>query len=91
VTTVPAQSLYLLNSPWLVEQSKSFAGRLLADPALDDAGRVNRAYCLALGRPATESEKIRALAYVLPAGGREQVWAGFCQALFASAEFRYLP
>jgi hypothetical protein len=91
VTTVPAQSLYLLNSPWIVEQAAAFAGRLLADQTLNDAGRVDRAYRLALSRPASESEKASALAYVRLADNRAQAWTGFCQALFASAEFRYVP
>src|SRR5206468_1485685 len=36
VTTVPAQSLFMLNSPWVVTQAKAFAQRVLADKKLDD-------------------------------------------------------
>ncbi|HEY7157350.1 MAG TPA: PSD1 and planctomycete cytochrome C domain-containing protein [Gemmataceae bacterium] len=90
VTTVPAQSLFLMNSPWVVEQSRHFAQRLLTDAALDDAGRVDRAYRLALARPAADAERARALAYVQRLGGEEKAWASFCQALLASAEFRYV-
>jgi hypothetical protein len=90
VTTVPAQSLFLMNSPWVIEQSRHFAQRLLTDSALDDAGRVDRAYRLALSRPAADAERARALAYVQRLGGEEKAWASFCQALLASAEFRYV-
>ena len=92
VTTVPAQSLFLLNSPWVVTQSKAFAQRVLADKKLDDAGRVDLAYRLALARSPNDAEKAKALAYVKGAGvaGADRAWSGFCQALFASAEFRYV-
>ena len=92
VTTVPAQSLFMLNSPWVVAQSKAFAQRVLADKNLDDGARVDLAYRLALSRSASDSEKAKALTYVKQAGiaGSEKAWAGFCQALFASAEFRYV-
>jgi hypothetical protein len=90
VTTVPTQSLYFLNSPWVVEQAKSFAQRLLTEKSMDDAGRVDLAYRLALARPATEREKAKALTYVQQAGANEKAWTGFCQALFACAEFRYI-
>ena len=90
VTTVPAQSLYLMNSPWVVDQSKGFAQRLTGEKGMDDAARVDLAYRLALARPASDREKARALAYVQQSGGGDKAWANFCQALFASAEFRYV-
>jgi hypothetical protein len=90
VTTVPAQSLFLMNNLWVIEQSRHFAQRILADQALDDAGRVDRAYRLALARPAAAEEKAKALAYVQRMGGEEKAWTSFCQALLASAEFRYV-
>jgi hypothetical protein len=48
------------------------------------------AYRLALSRAATTSETSKAIAFLEQTGTGEQAWAGFCQALFASAEFRYL-
>ncbi len=90
VTTVPAQSLFLMNSPWVADQGKAFARRVLAAKEMDDAGRVALAYRLALSRSPTEAEQAKALAYVGQAGAGEKAWAGFCQALFASAEFRYV-
>ena len=66
-----------------------------------DASRL--AYKLALGRPATQGERDRAIGYVNsylrdPALGRVRdvdevklkAWSSLCQALMASAEFRYL-
>ena len=41
-TTTPTQSLYLLNSPFVLEQANAFAKRLLAAPG-DDATRIQLA------------------------------------------------
>jgi len=55
-TNVPAQALYLMNSPFVRTAAEKTAARLLADESLDDDARIDRAYELALGRPATEPE-----------------------------------
>lgn len=94
-TTVPLQALYLMNSPFVLEQSKATAQRLLAAKDLDDLGRVDLAYRIFYARYATLAEKERALKYVVAAsqdlGGKQaDAWASYCQALIASAEFRYL-
>ena len=93
ITTVPVQALFLLNSPFMVEQSKGLAQRLLDAKAADDPARVDLAYRIALARPATDGERSRALAYIAQLTQEKDkptAWAGFCQALLASAEFRYL-
>jgi hypothetical protein len=91
VSTVAPQALFLMNHPFVLEQAKQMAQRLLADKEIDDAGRVTRAYRLTLGRQPTDAEKKIALSYV---GGRAeqraQAWAELCQALFGSLEFRYV-
>ena len=78
------------------------AKRILAT-TLDYPSRLNLAYHLTLGRPAIDAERKRADQYLLseakaiiPLKGGDKdsaahlAWATFCQALFASAEFRYL-
>ncbi len=101
-TTVPAQSLYLMNNPFVVEQSRSAAQRLLEQKDLDDAARVDLAYVMAFARRPTDEQRERAVIFVNtlsekltasePNAERGQIaaWAGFCQSLIASAEFRYL-
>ena len=102
VTNVPSQALYMMNNDFVRAQSAAMAKRILATP-LDYPSRLNLAYHLALGRPATEAERKRADQYLLAEakaiiplkGGNtndaaQLAWATFCQALFASAEFRYL-
>jgi hypothetical protein len=63
-TTVPAQALFLLNSPFVRKQSLVFAEHLLKDPNATDADRVRTAYRLALGRLPTEKEIDRAKAFL---------------------------
>jgi hypothetical protein len=99
-TNVATQALYLLNDPFVRRQSTSLAQRLLRDPQLNDAGRIDLAYRLLLGRPATAAELERVEAYVVDyaaaaegltsADAQAAAWASFCQAMFASAEFRYV-
>jgi Protein of unknown function (DUF1553)/Protein of unknown function (DUF1549)/Planctomycete cytochrome C len=92
VTTVPAQALFFMNSSFVADQSRHLARGLLVAPNLDDAGRIDLAYRLALGRLPSTSERSRALAFVAKSGKKDQpaAWAPFCQALFACAEFRYV-
>lgn len=56
-TTVPSQALYLLNSPYVLEQSRIAAQRLLNASSASDAERIDLAFRLALGRPATEHDQ----------------------------------
>ena len=100
-TLVPTQALFLLNSPFAQVQSQAFAQRLLRR-STDDPGRIDLAYRLTLSRDPRPAERTRALDFIRretfardtrtgkPAG-REAAWALFTQALFACAEFRYLP
>ncbi|MBY0524562.1 MAG: DUF1553 domain-containing protein [Gemmataceae bacterium] len=91
VSTVAPQALFLMNHPFVLEQAKQVAQRLLADKELDDAGRINRAYRLTLGRMPTEAERRIALRYVAArSDNRPAAWAEFCQALFASTDFRFV-
>jgi hypothetical protein len=62
-TNVPQQALFLLNSPFAAEQARGLAARVDGDCTKDEAGWVREAYCLALGRPATDAEVARGLAF----------------------------
>ena len=60
--------------------------------SLDDAGKINQAYLIALGRPASKADEARALRFLRESGAanESQTWISFCQSLLASAEFRYV-
>jgi hypothetical protein len=101
-TTVAPQALYMMNSPYVQEQAGKFADLLLNLPNADDARRVETAYLRALNRPATSEERTRAQAFIDdyeralegtqkdPEKRRIEAWRSFCQALYASSEFRYV-
>ena len=55
-TVVPTQTLYLMNSPFLKEESSRLAERLLHNKDLDDAGRVSLLIMWALNRPAAQQD-----------------------------------
>jgi hypothetical protein len=63
-TTVATQSLYLLNDPFVRRQALELAERVLAKGDLDDAGRVDLAYGLTLGRSPTPAEVERTRGYL---------------------------
>ncbi len=94
-TTGPAQALYFLNGPLVIRQADSLADRVCATE--DDAtNRIDRAYRIALGRRPTGTERERVLVFLhefaARVGGtdpKQRAWSAFCQALLASAEFRY--
>jgi hypothetical protein len=89
-TNVPSQALFLLNNPLVLSLAEGAARRVLDTPGANDEARITRAYLLTLSRAPTRQEIIRAKAYLSGAATPEQGWSTFCQALFASAEFRYL-
>ena len=90
VSTVAPQALFLMNHPFLMDQSGAAARRLLAQPNLDDAARVTRAYRLTLGRPPTPSERAQALRHLGRPAAPDEAWTELFHALFASMDFRHL-
>lgn len=101
-TTVAPQALYLLNDPFVLQQSESLAKRLLDVAGLDDSARINLAFRWTFGRPATEKEVAGSQFYLgdyearlreepeATIDARTAAWVSFGQALLASAEFRYV-
>jgi len=92
-STVAPQALYLMNNPFVIEQSLRAAERLWAElPDGVDSDRIERAYWLTLGRRATVTEEQLALRFVETADGRARldVWSELFQALFASLDFRFV-
>ncbi|QDT05671.1 Planctomycete cytochrome C [Rubripirellula lacrimiformis] len=104
-TTLPTQSLYLLNSPFLVAQSNALAVALVGGvhrEAVSDAARVTKAFRSVLRRSPTVDEQQRALKHIQAMDDqlkpavvdahqrREMSWASLCQALLSCNEFRYI-
>ncbi len=99
-TTVPTQTLYLMNSAFIKDEARHLAEMLVKDAGLDDAARVSKLTLLALNRPSTERDIQQARQFLsdFEAGlGKSgngpdpviEAWARYCQAIFASSEFLY--
>ena len=63
-TTVPTQSLYFLNDPFVRRQALAFAERLVQIPELSNNDRVNLAFQLAFGRAASPADLDQASNYL---------------------------
>jgi cytochrome c553 len=63
-TTVPSQSLYLLNATFIRQQSLALAERLLKADSLTDPDRITLAYEVLFGRGPSVSELARARAFL---------------------------
>ena len=96
-STVPLQSLSLLNSDFAVATAEAFARRLLQETDGSDAALIQRAWLLAVARSPTVNEQQVSAEFL--AGQRAQYtgeqaaqWglADFCQMLLASNSFLYL-
>jgi cytochrome c553 len=101
-TTVAPQALYVMNSPFVLEQAKVFAALLLDQKSLSDADRVKQAYMRAYSRPANSEETERCRNFLAKyadsltasepdaAKRRLHAWQSLCQIILASNEFLYV-
>ena len=97
-TTMPLQSLSLLNSEFAVRRGEDLARRLDRECGTDEAARIRRAFLLTTGREPDATETASARRFLLAqrqayAGGaapEQSVWADFCQTLFGLNSFLYL-
>jgi hypothetical protein len=93
VSTVAPQALFLMNHPFVMEQARQSARRLLDTADLDtDDARLVRAYRLTLGRPPSAAERRIGLQFINQDSGEtaEETWTALFQTLFASLDFRYV-
>ena len=78
-TNVPAQSLYLLNNPFVIQQSEAAAAKLLASSD-SDADRLKRAYETFYSRPPSEKEMTAATQFIAEYSKRSTertAWSAF--------------
>ncbi len=93
-TNVAPQALYMMNSKFVAERTRTLAQRLLAE----DGNRIAKAYRTVLGREPLAQEVSSSMEYLkgfpkLPASdgdGQLLAWASLCRTLIASNEFIYV-
>jgi cytochrome c553 len=92
-STRPAQALYMLNSPFVMEQAKLSAENLLKSPeySADNAeDSIRRAWRKCLSREPSR-EELQATLNVIGEDPRSvEAWTEVFHALFASVDFRFL-
>ncbi len=97
-TTVPTQSLFFMNSPFVHEQSRAFARRLINTATATEA-RISYAFLLALGREPEDDERAETEAFLrdytaavsATAAEREElVWAAVARTLLARNDFLFV-
>jgi hypothetical protein len=92
-STVAPQALFLMNHPFVAEQARHTARRLLNETAGCEDERVGRAYRLLLGREPSHGELQIAKEFGADTendGEKMERWTALAQALFGSIDFRYL-
>jgi hypothetical protein len=102
VTNVPAQSLTMMNDPFVVEQSRVWAKKALADGSRAPEERILGMYLAAFARPPAAEELAAALEFLAlqtrAHGGdfaqdqrQEAAWADLAHALSNAKEFIFVP
>jgi hypothetical protein len=97
-TTVPLQSLNLLNSSFVRLRAKALANRVITAAGNETDDRIRYAFLLVANRPPYEAELTAARKFVAQqpkqyanqANAAEQCWTDFCQTLLASNVFIYI-
>jgi hypothetical protein len=100
VSNVPAQSLILLNDPFVLEQCRNW-GRSLTESGRSSEERVEELYLNVFGRPPSRSEVDEAFRFMLLQaeslglnselrGDAPEVWADLCHVLLNVKEFVFL-
>lgn len=91
VSTVALQALYMLNNPFVIEQSK-YAAELLLKEVKTPKARMDIAFIKTLGRMPTDRERALVTTYLQDGLSGDSVddWASVFQTLFGSIDFRYL-
>jgi hypothetical protein len=90
VSNVPAQALTLLNDPFVLDQAKTWASRVVKTTP-DPERRLDDLYRTAFGRPPTERERSESLAFVASRSDEGAAWAELCHVLMNTKEFLFIP
>ena len=94
-TTVPQQALFLINSPFVVEQAKGLIARKEVSSLSRPEDRVVALFRLLYGRPPTREESALAIAFVSSVDERTTApaltrWEQLAQVLLLSNEFAFV-
>lgn len=100
-SNVPAQSLTLMNDPFVHDQANKWAARLVKDGSTDATQRIEAMFVGAIGRKPTDAEGQAAMQFVEQAAAQRnvpddkvlseaQLWRELCHAMFNIKGFIYV-
>jgi mono/diheme cytochrome c family protein len=98
-TTVPQQALFLMNSPFVIEQARHFLQRADVTAQSQDDAKIKRMYQIAYGRPAESDEIALGLRFLAEAQKSNETkreanplsaWEQYAQVLLLSNEFGFV-
>lgn len=84
VSNVPAQSLAMMNDPFVHEMARAWAERAR------DRGDVSMLWREGLSREASQEELDRATMFLEDQGGGDEAWSALCHSIMNTKEFIYL-
>ena len=101
ITNVPAQSLAMLNDPFIIQEAKRWAQQIAATDTLSAEERIDRIHRIAFSRHATPKEmdlakqmlgyaEERSLAEEGPTNPSQQAWQDFCHLMLNRKEFIFI-
>lgn len=93
-TTTPLQQLFVLNSPFMQQQAAALVRRIKTEAPESLEARVQQAYRLLYGRPATEGQVKLAIAFLKEGSPRDSEqdtrWQQYAQVLLGNNEFLFV-
>lgn len=100
-SNVPAQALILMNDPFVADQARLLAERVLKESHSTPQDRIRRLYLLCFSRPPTETELSRGVMFLQQSNSsgspatddwqrHSDLWADYCHVLFNVKEFIFL-
>ena len=94
LTTTPLQQLFVLNSPFMLQQSAALAERVQRDVPGDNEGQIRQVYRLLYGREPTAKQMQLARDFFAAAGNEAaaqgDLWKQYAQALLGSNESAFV-
>lgn len=93
-TTIAPQALFMMNSQFVLDQSRSLATQLLEQHDLDPSAKVGRLYNIAYSRSPSAAETVRALNYInqleAASATNQQAWTSLTRTILSANEFIYI-
>ena len=89
-STVPLQSLSLMNNPFVLSAARRLAERLAREVPRNPRQRIERAFQIAFSRSPSDREIEMSLELLGGGGDRAEDWEMFCQGLLVANEFLYV-